>query len=563
MGSNSVADQENTVSFGRAFSDNGTPGDPSDDVTAITRRLTNISDGIDDTDAVTVGQLNAALASAGNPFLDTVMGFDPSPASATGVGAVALGSGSEATAFNSVALGTGSVADADDTVSVGSASLRRRITNLDAGIDANDAVTVAQLNAAIAGVSGGGGTASPYLAANSTGTAASATGDDAIALGEAAKADTAGSVAIGARAWVRADEGTAIGTDSYVTGAGGTAIGFGAQALGIGAVAIGRNVAATNGSTVVIGDGASAGGFASTALGAGSNASGFKAVAIGNGAQATQGGNAAIGEDASATGTFATAMGQGSTASGNSSIAFGAQSTASGQNSVSIGVGSSSIGANATAIGQSAAASAPGATAIGQDATANFSNSTAVGSGAATTAANQVMLGSDGTSVVVADIDSSTAAQVGPVDVVTVDANGTLGRQSVATTSSVRQIAMGMLHIQAVTDQQFLALGNRVTAVEDRVNVLDAKVAGIEFRLDSMEKRNNAGIAASMAFGGTMIVPDSTVSFNLNAATYRGEQGYSASVVVRVTPRLYVSGGYAGSTAKDSDGGRVGVAFGF
>ena len=32
---------------------------------SLTRRLINISDGIDDSDAVTVGQLNTALASAG------------------------------------------------------------------------------------------------------------------------------------------------------------------------------------------------------------------------------------------------------------------------------------------------------------------------------------------------------------------------------------------------------------------------------------------------------------------------------------------------------------------
>src|SRR3546814_12899704 len=66
-----------------------------------------------------------------------------------------------------------------------------------------------------------------------------------------------------------------------------------------------------------------------------------------------------------------------------------------------------------------------------------------------------------------------------------------------------------------------------------------------------------------MAMDGTMIVPDSTVSVSFNLATYRGEQGFSGAAVLRLTPRVYVSGGIAGSTVKGSTGGRVGVAFGF
>jgi autotransporter adhesin len=49
-----------------------------------------------------------------------------------------------------VAIGHGSVANAADTVSVGSQNLKRRIINVAPGIGDNDAVTVAQLNAATA-----------------------------------------------------------------------------------------------------------------------------------------------------------------------------------------------------------------------------------------------------------------------------------------------------------------------------------------------------------------------------------------------------------------------------
>lgn len=65
-----------------------------------------------------------------------------------------------------------------------------------------------------------------------------------------------------------------------------------------------------------------------------------------------------------------------------------------------------------------------------------------------------------------------------------------------------------------------------------------------------------------MALGGTMVAPDSMLSVSFNLATYRGEQGYSGALVARVAPKVYVSAGVAGSTAKSSAGGRVGVTFG-
>ncbi|WP_221184847.1 YadA-like family protein, partial [Sphingomicrobium lutaoense] len=69
--------------------------------------------------------------------------------------------------------------------------------------------------------------------------------------------------------------------------------------------------------------------------------------------------------------------------------------------------------------------------------------------------------------------------------------------------------------------------------------------------------------AASMALGGMMVVPDSDVSLSANISTYRGETGFAAGLVARVAPRIYVSGGYAGSSEGGSNGGRVGVAIGF
>ncbi|NYH15289.1 YadA-like family protein [Paraburkholderia bryophila] len=84
-------------------------------------------------------------------------------AMAVGANSSAYGANSVALVSNSVALGAGSVASRSDAVSIGYLSAdgksqyTRQITNLTAGAAGTDAVNVNQLNAAIAGVSGGTG----------------------------------------------------------------------------------------------------------------------------------------------------------------------------------------------------------------------------------------------------------------------------------------------------------------------------------------------------------------------------------------------------------------------
>ncbi|QCP51303.1 hypothetical protein FAZ95_20400 [Trinickia violacea] len=68
-------------------------------------------------------------------------------ATATGTTSVALGANATATGTNSVALGQGSVASEDKTVSVGSQGNERRITNVDKGQAPTDAANMGQLNA--------------------------------------------------------------------------------------------------------------------------------------------------------------------------------------------------------------------------------------------------------------------------------------------------------------------------------------------------------------------------------------------------------------------------------
>jgi autotransporter adhesin len=152
--------------------------------------LHNVADGVIATDAVNLGQLDAAIGSAisnisgntGSAFFsadgDTNTEAAQSSgthsiaaganAQASGTNAVAmgansvasgnnttaLGAGANASADNAVALGQGSVADRANTVSVGAAGQERQITNVAAGVQGTDAVNVNQMNQSVSNALG-------------------------------------------------------------------------------------------------------------------------------------------------------------------------------------------------------------------------------------------------------------------------------------------------------------------------------------------------------------------------------------------------------------------------
>lgn len=109
-------------------------------------------------------------------------------------------------------------------------------------------------------------------------------------------------------------------------------------------------------------------------------------------------------------------------------------------------------------------------------------------------------------------------------------------------------------------------LDGRTTSLENRTAGLESRTATLEGRMaiiGRQAQQANGGIAAAMALGGTVMPPDSTIAVSFNLATYRGEQGFSGSGIAKVSDRVYLSGGIAGSTVKGSTGGRVGVTFGW
>lgn len=111
-----------------------------------------------------------------------------------------------------------------------------------------------------------------------------------------------------------------------------------------------------------------------------------------------------------------------------------------------------------------------------------------------------------------------------------------------------------MTAIEAVNTIQ----SNQIGTLQDQVGGLQTSVNGLRRNI----KEANGGIAAAVALGGTMIVPDSNISMSFNLATYRGQQGFSGSVVGRVSPKVYINAGVGGSTVRGSTAGRVGISFG-
>jgi autotransporter adhesin len=285
-----------------------------------------------------------------------------------------------------------------------------------------------------------------------------------------------------------------------------------------GAVACGTNATASGLQSTAVGNSATASGNNSSAYGLISTASGVQSSAFGVQSAATGAGSSAFGNSSEASGIQSTAVGNSSTASGNNASAFGLAATANGTSSAAIGAGAEAGGVNSVALGSTAQA--------------NFDNSTAIGGGAQTTAANQVAIGTSSNTYKISGITSaaSTAAQTGPVSVVTTDSNGNL----------------------AAVDLASLGLGGAdLSAINSRLDEHDKKIS-----------KNTEGVAIALAMAG---VPTLTASekfaMSANWGTFEGENGFAAGGAVRLDSNVQINGGigFGGETV----GGRAGVRIGW
>ena len=505
--------------------------------------------------------------------------------SVTATDATAVGAGSTASHTNSVAIGAGTVTTATSQVNVGN----RTIGGVGAGVLANDAATVGQVQAAVDSETQQRVLADVQLQANITAEAnaraladatlqtqinnnnaqlhaevdantaditaiegrldgnsvhlgsGSTASNNAVAIGVGQTANGSGAVAIGDPNVVNGTGAVGIGGDNTVTGTGAVGIGNSNTANGTGAVALGNSSTANGSGAVALGNGASSTTANSVAIGTTSIARGDTSIAIGNGAVAgpLAGGatldhdGVAIGDKAQSTGFHSTAIGGEAVASGAGSQAFGWKANATGTQAAAVGNQAQATGAASTALGNLANASGANSTALGNGALASGANSTAIGQGASTAGfANSVALGT-GTVATAANQVNVGGRTIGGVAVGALNATST----------------------DAINGSQLFATNNRVTGLEDGVATL--------FDLRSRDRRDmKQGVASAMAMAqAPMPSNPGGISYAVNGAMFRAEFATGGSLMYRLNTEnaMAVSVGVSFAGNKNN-GARVGFA---
>ena len=232
------------------------------------------------------------------------------------------------------------------------------------------------------------------------GQASQATGRGGVALGNKSEAKTS-SVAVGYNAKAKANNTVAVGVEtnndpSISNNYSSVSIGIATRARAVGSMAMGVSADASGKYSLALGSGdvssdytaetnyPSASGEKSIAIGYKSNASDESAIAIGSASISDKVSATALGRNTTATGvnssaigaysiasaTDATALGRNANATAGQSTALGTYSVASGQYGTGVGYQANASGANSTAVGVSAKANKDGASAMGPGARA-------------------------------------------------------------------------------------------------------------------------------------------------------------------------------------------------
>lgn len=227
----------------------------------------------------------------------------------------------------------------------------------------------------------------------------------------------------------------------------------------------------------------------------------------------------AVGNTALATGTNSTAIGQVSTATSLNTTAIGVNAEASATGATAVGVTATASGSDSSVLGSQSTASGFRSNVFGNSSTAAFDNSTAIGAVVNTTREDQMMFGNTTNTYTTPGITSaaSTAAQTGPVELVTSDAGGNLATMDPAT-----------LGIASTTDAD----------------------------------RNTEGVAMAMALSGipNILPDDATIGLSVNWGNFDGENAVAFGGTARVTDHVFFNGGGAvGSGGQNPHGGRAGV----
>lgn len=262
----------------------------------LTRQITNVAAGKEDTDAVNVAQLKSAQIHyySMNPKSGAATGANSNYNNDGAIGddAVAIGPLASAKGIHSLALGYGAQTTHSD------------VLDEKKNMDDNTAV----------GYNSQSGYRSTALGYNSK-----ATGRYAVTLGTDALADKDNSTAVGMNAQAEGKQATALGSLARASGESATAVGEGAEALANYSSAVGLGASVDTGASKgtalgyqakVLKDAEN-----SIALGAGSQVNKSDSIAIGTGATVTSGQSIAIGKGATVSLSRSVALGDGSIAS--------------------------------------------------------------------------------------------------------------------------------------------------------------------------------------------------------------------------------------------------------
>ncbi|WP_292018236.1 ESPR-type extended signal peptide-containing protein [Megasphaera sp. UBA4382] len=369
----------------------------------VSRQITNVAAGSEDSDAVNLAQLKEAMThyysvktteatdkAGNNNYLND---------GATGNNALAAGVGATASSDDATAVGTYANATASQATAIGRSASASSYQDTAIGYNAGAHGTYATAVGSSASATSFQSTAIGYNAgahgsyAIAMGNGASATNTYAMAIGASANAPYENSTAVGASAKATSNQATAIGSSAGATATYATALGNSASATSFQSTAIGYNAGAHGSYAIAMGNGASATNTYAIAIGASANAPYSQATALGNGANATDSQATAIGSGAGARGSYATALGNGASAYSSYTTALGSGAIAQSSDDTAIGSSAKASGGDATALGYNAQATAPNATALGSGASAYYH---AIAIGAASASSSYALAAGDG-----------------------------------------------------------------------------------------------------------------------------------------------------------------------
>ena len=218
---------------------------------------------------------------------------------------------------------------------------------------------------------------------------------------------------------------------------------------------------------------------------------------------------------------------------------LGLGNTVNATNAVAIGNSNTVTGANGVAIGNGASVAGTNAIAMGTGANANFANSAAFGNGATATRANQQVFGTASNTYTMSGVTSaaSSAAQVGPTQIVTSDASGNLATSTLA--------------------------GLGIASSAD-ISAINSQLAGINNRLDDLTNRSNkaySGVAMALAMTGGYLPDHKNFAVAINYGTFERQNAAALSSYFRLNDHVVLSGGVSYGVEQKQFSGRAGMLF--